>query len=395
MVLSTLPGLDVKLHESPINSVLAIREIFRLIANSCSSSLYFAYIGLTKMAPLPNAGFFQTLDIIDGNKIVIQDKLYGEHTITERVLLDLLQSPELLRLKGVCQHGVTGLLGLTHRVTRFEHSVGAFLLVRKVGATLEEQVAALLHDVSHTALSHVVDYALSKPGEGSYHEVHKSRYLKTTQLPQILTQHGFGDLKALDEDLFPLVEMPSPQLCADRLDYSLRDAVGFGKLSLEDAQRVFATLKAFPSASSPRRLLVLDDPQLALTLSRAYLATDRDVWSNRAHVDMYKRTGQVIGDLVRQGCVKEEALWVLSDQEFWELLRRMATPEILQTMDKLESEGLPSEEGLKLPQCTKVRTLDPDVCEAPQKQPSPLSMILPEWGLERQQYIFSRQMMRE
>ncbi|KAJ5894571.1 hypothetical protein N7495_006262 [Penicillium taxi] len=344
---------------------------------------------------MQSAGFFQNIDVTGENEIVIQDRIYGEHVITEPILVQLLQCPELLRLKGISQHGISSLLGFTPKVTRFEHSVGAFLLVRKVGASVEEQVAALLHDISHTALSHVVDYALSKPGEESYHEVHKARYLKTTTLPQILTQHGFGDLKAFKEELFPLVEMPSPHLCADRLDYALRDTVAFEKLGLKDAQQVFATVKAFPSASLPHRLLVLEDPQLALTLARAYLAADRDVWSNRAHVDIYKRTGQVIRDLVEQGFVKEETLWSQSDQDFWALLRREATPEVLHAINRLETEGLPSEEGLRLPECTKVRTLDPDVCDDSPGQPSPLSMILPQWGLERQQYISSRQATRE
>jgi HD superfamily phosphohydrolase len=272
--------------------------------------------------------------------------------------------------------------------------VGAFLLVRKVGASLEEQVAALLHDVSHTALSHVVDWALSKPGEGSFHEVHKARYVKTTPLPQILTKHGFGDLKALNEDLYPLVEMPSPHLCADRLDYSLRDAVGFGKLALKDAQRVFSSLKAFPDASSPRRLLVLEEEKLALTLARAYLATDRDVWSNKAHIDMYRRTGELIGEMIRRGGVKEEALWSLSDREFWELLRSAADPSGLETMKRLESEGLPKEDGLRLPQGAKVRTLDPDIWLQSTEKPLPLSIVRPEWAQELQDYIFSREAMR-
>ncbi|KAJ5549168.1 hypothetical protein N7513_006402 [Penicillium frequentans] len=347
------------------------------------------------MASPIKTGYFQTLQIINKNQVIIRDRIYGEHIITEPVLAELLQSPELFRLKGVCQHGVTALLGLGPKVTRFEHSVGAFLLVRRVGATVLEQIAALLHDISHTSLSHVVDFALSKPGEGSYHEVHKHRYLKRTNLAKILTHYDLGYVEAFDEDLFPLVEKAAPQLCADRLDYSLRDAVAFKKLSLEKAQKVYKTLKAHPSATSPSRLLVLDDPQLALSLSRSYLATDRDVWSNRAHADMYKRTGRIIRDLAASGPVDDDALWSLSDEDFWALLRRNATPEILAEMDRLETEGLPDEKNLRLPAAAKIRTIDPDVCQGMEKEPLPLSVVLPEWGVERREYVCSRELTRE
>lgn len=97
------------------------------------------------------AGYFQTLDFSTPDNVTIDDQLYGRQTITESVLVELLRSPALARLAGVNQHGISGLLNITPRVTRLEHSVGALLLVRIVGARIDEQVAALLHDVSHTA----------------------------------------------------------------------------------------------------------------------------------------------------------------------------------------------------------------------------------------------------
>ncbi|KAJ5489415.1 hypothetical protein N7539_004305 [Penicillium diatomitis] len=349
------------------------------------------------MASQFETGVFQKFHFIEKERVIIRDQIYGEHTITEPVLIELLHSPELSRLKGIRQSGVTALLGFGPKVTRLEHSVGAFLLTRKVGASVEEQIAALLHDISHTSLSHVVDYALSKAGEESYHEVYKSRYLETTQLPEILIRHGFSDLKALDEEHFPLVEQPSPHLCADRLDYSLRDSLAFGKLSLEKVRRVFDSLRAVPNSSAPNRLLVLDNPQLALALSRAYQATDRDVWSNRSHANIYRRTGRIIKELVESGRVDERALWTLSDVEFWSLLRRQATPQLLSELDRLENEGLPDENELRLPQQTKIRTLDPDIClaDSKTKEPVPLSVMLPEWGAERQQYIDERESTRD
>ncbi|BCS25496.1 uncharacterized protein APUU_50207S [Aspergillus puulaauensis] len=345
------------------------------------------------------AGYFQTFEYPSSSSVLIHDEIYGDHLITEPVLVALLHSPALLRLQGVCQHGITGLLGHTHRVTRLEHSVGAFLVVRTVGSSVDEQAAALLHDISHTALSHVVDWALSKPGEESYHEVHKERAINMNAnmagIPRILKRHGLDSARILDESIFPLVEKSAPHLCADRLDYALRDSVGFGKLELHDARRVFSSVRAFPDVSHPTRLLVLDDVDLSLRLARAYLEADRDVWSNRAHIDMYRRTGQVIGDIIKQGGIKEEELWKCSDQEFWELLRSVAGEEGAKVMECLEQEGLPDEDGLTLPQRAKVRTIDPDVYVGDHAvEPVPLSGLLPLWAAERQMYILQRETTR-
>ena len=336
------------------------------------------------------SGRFQTLDFSAKNEVIIEDEIYGKHAISELVLIELLRSPAVSRLAGVHQHGISGLLGLTPKMTRLEHCIGAFLLVRIVGAGLDEQVAALLHDISHTTMSHVVDFALSKPGE-SYHEKHKARFVKTTEIPDILIRHGFGDLKPLEEELYPLVEMPSPHLCADRLDYALRDIVGLGHVSLEDAQRLVASLKALPSPTSPHRLLVLQDQQLALLFARGYMACDRDVWGNPAHGDLYTRTAELMRSMIRGGSVQEDELWSLSDEEFWAKMRQAADSEGKKAMDRLESEGLPDEAGLPLPANAKVRTIDPDIYTSSTSEVQPLSVLVPDYATERQQYILARQ----
>ena len=98
------------------------------------------------------------------------DDLYGKVEIVEPVLWDVIASDALQRTKGISQHGITALLGITPPFSRFDHAVGAMLLLRRLGASLEEQIAALLHDVSHTAFSHVIDYVFHNHSGQSYHE---------------------------------------------------------------------------------------------------------------------------------------------------------------------------------------------------------------------------------
>ncbi|KAI9151948.1 putative protein YdhJ [Paramyrothecium foliicola] len=345
-------------------------------------------------------GLFQTLDIttVGPDQTVtatIHDDLHGTQRITEPVLTALLASPFFRRLATIGQHGISNLLNINPAVTRFEHSVGAMLVVRSAGGALDEQIAALLHDVSHTVLSHDVDWALSAPGE-SYHEVHKDRYLAMTDLPAILATHGFRDLKPFHEELFPLVEWPSPSLCADRLDYAVRDSAAFGFLSLPDARRILASIKAYPSPTSPERFLVIQDQELALILARAYLAADRDIWSNPAHVTMSKDVGSLISATVRSGRIQEETLWQLSDREFWAQLRSVAEPAELAIIQRLESQKELDDTGLRLPKAAKVRTLDPDVvAQDTNNLPVPLSSLSLAWSKERQDYIDARQALRE
>lgn len=327
------------------------------------------------------SGHFQRIRLA-ADTATITDAMYGVHEITEAPLLALLASAPVRRLGRVHQHGMSGLLGLTPPVTRLEHSVGALLLVRRVGGSVEEQAAALLHDISHTALSHVADGAF--PSNGSYHEIHKARYVATTSLPSLLPKVGLPD-EVLDEELFGLVEQCAPHLCADRLDYGLRDTVAFDYLPLSTAQAIFANLTAFPSPAVPNRYLALREPALALDLARAYIAADAGVWCNPAHADMYLRAGALIRTLVANGRLAEDDLW-LDDEAFWAAMRAACNDEGRREMDALYT--IPEEKGLRLPWDSKVRTLDPDMVV--DGALAPLSQVSAVWNKEMLAYIAER-----
>lgn len=49
----------------------------------------------------------------------------------------------------------------------------------------------------------------------------------------------------LNEDLFTLLEREAPSLCADRVDYGIRDSLAFGTLSKEEAKEICDDLIAY------------------------------------------------------------------------------------------------------------------------------------------------------
>ncbi|AIE78503.1 Deoxyguanosinetriphosphate triphosphohydrolase [Bacillus cereus] len=87
--------------------------------------------------------------------MIISDVLYREFEV-DQIVEELIVSKSVQRLKGMHQNGASYLINGKWNVTRFDHSVGVMLLIKKLGGSVEEQIAGLLHDVSHTAFSHVM-----------------------------------------------------------------------------------------------------------------------------------------------------------------------------------------------------------------------------------------------
>lgn len=98
----------------------------------------------------------------------IYDPIYGEFEL-ESVLVELIHSKLVQRLRNIHQAGGCYLVKKKWNVTLFENSIGVMLLIRYLRGSLNEQIAGLLHDVSHTAFSHVIDYVLDNDNE-DYHE---------------------------------------------------------------------------------------------------------------------------------------------------------------------------------------------------------------------------------
>jgi len=160
------------------------------------------------------------------------DRVYGEVKITDSVILDLINCDTLQRLKEIDQAGYFEPFYPNTKHSRFEHSVGDYLLLKKYGASIEEQISGLIHDVSHSAFSHCIDYVLDGGSQEKHcyqDDIFKNFVLKT-EIPEILKKHNFDLDYILDESNFPLQEKDLPNLCADRIDYSLRTAIVFGEI---------------------------------------------------------------------------------------------------------------------------------------------------------------------
>ncbi len=315
--------------------------------------------------------------------MLCHDPIYGAVEIGETVLNDLMESAALQRLHGVLQHGITSLIGITQPITRFEHSIGAMLLARRLGAPLEEQIAALLHDVSHTAFSHVIDFVFDDHGRQSYHEEKKADYIAGTDIPDRLAAHGYDWRDFVDEVAFPLLEQPAPALCADRVDYFLRDA-NYLALASDDAIQ-----RAIDHLAVHRGRIVVDGLSTAQWLAYTYVAADQASWANFREVGLYELTARAIKMGLAIGVIGEGDVWS-TDESLWSKLwtsedaglrgvLRLVSPDTRFVWDEQTPHFWVG---------TKLRTIDPDVLVGGRARP--LSQIDAKFARYRTEYLHSR-----
>ncbi len=153
----------------------------------------------------------------------IVDRVYGEHYVDEPLMRELILSRPVQRLKGLEQYGFPRRLYPVEGYSRYEHSVGVMLFLRSLQASLTQQAAGLLHDVSHLAFSHVTDGIFgSADGRNAQDERHMG-FVLSSELPSILSRHNLDAVKVADLEAHPLLDREIPDLCADRVDYSLRE----------------------------------------------------------------------------------------------------------------------------------------------------------------------------
>jgi hypothetical protein len=254
------------------------------------------------------------------------------------------------------------------------------LLVRQFGGDLQQQIGALLHDVSHTAFSHVIDYVFGGHDSQSYHEEVKEAYLAETDIPAILKRFDFDWYDYLHEEQFPLLEQSAPALCADRLDYFLRDSYDLRLASLEQIKVCIRRLVAHQGRLATFSL------EAARWMAETYILADEASWANFREVGIYELTARAIRRGLELGALTQQDLWT-TDAQAWEKLKACPDPVLQQQIRQVSTQTnfIWDDAHPTFYVSTKLRTLDPDVVVDGRMHP--LSDLDSDFARRRQAYL--------
>ncbi|SET19034.1 hypothetical protein SAMN05216389_106240 [Oceanobacillus limi] len=307
--------------------------------------------------------------------MVIDDPIYGKFRV-DGVLEELVLSKPVQRLKGVHQGGASYLVNEKWNVTRFEHSIGVMLLIRMLGGSLEEQIAGLLHDVSHTAFSHVVDFVFDHTNE-DYHEKIFQKVITTTEIPIILQGYGYHyqDI-LLDESQWTILEQKAPELCADRVDYTLRDMYHYGQVSLHEVQEFLEDLHVRNGR------MYLSSKKSAEWFVGTYYKEVIDFFMDPLNIYGYDMLAKVLKRSINKKIISLED-FLDEDEAVIKKIQSSGDKEINQLLEKIHYDVVVEEEdeNYDLHRKTKVRLIDPSILEGNEFIPaSHFSGLIREMG---------------
>jgi uncharacterized protein len=170
----------------------------------------------------------------------IRDSVHGDLHL-EEFEIDLIDTPQIQRLRRIKQLGFTYLVypGANH--TRFEHSIGTMYLASRLADNLALddyqksilRVCAILHDSGHGPFSHVSEGVMD-----SSHEELTSKLIKESQLSDLLSEKfDLNEIIDIISGKNSLGQIISGELDVDRMDYLLRDShytgVAYGVIDVE------------------------------------------------------------------------------------------------------------------------------------------------------------------
>lgn len=252
--------------------------------------------------------------------ITIVDEIYGPQLISEEVLCDLLLSAPLERLKGVHQSGAGYLVRPGRDVSRYEHSVGVMLCIRRLGGSLEEQIAGLLHDLSHTAFSHVADQVFNRRNE-DFHELFFEKLVQASDIAEILASYGISSNILFSQADWPLLDQPQPELCADRIDYTLRDLFRLGVIDEQETQGFLSSLAVWEG------IIVVKNIEAARWFVDRYETEVVDLFMNPTELAANELLARSLTRAIDSEVIGIDDLFQ-RDEDVFDKLRSSADPEI-------------------------------------------------------------------
>lgn len=233
-------------------------------------------------------------------------------------LLRYIAAPEVQRLADVsmaCGLDYTSLCNYPTYHSTFEHSIGTALIVWHFTRDKKQTLAALFHDIASPAFKHVVDFLNDDSETQESTEARTGEIIRNSRIiMRNLKKDGILVSEVENYQLYPIADNDSPNLAADRLEYTFSNGLFlYGTWDLEQLRAFYQDLTIAKNENDIDEL-TFRTPSIAAEFTINNLPLSAEYHSERLRV-----TASFIADILRSMIKREyltiDDLYSMSERE--------------------------------------------------------------------------------
>ena len=242
-----------------------------------------------------------------------------------------------------------------------DHSIGVALIVWNFTHDKKQTLSGLFHDIATPAFKHCVDFLNGDyMNQESTEELTKVIIENSKEIMSLLKKDNISVDEVCDYHMYPIADNDTPMLSADRLEYSLSNAlIVFGDSNLDEIREIYNDIEIQNNESGEIELgfrtkkIARKFVKLTSKLSVCY----RD--------DETRFFMQVIADILKKvscdGLITKRDLYELSDSEVIDIIKKSKYNDVFNKLISVKKIS----KSLDKPNCyyvkhgAKVRYIDP------------------------------------
>lgn len=233
-------------------------------------------------------------------------------------LLEYIETPEMQRIHGTsmsCGLDYTKLYNIKYWYSNLDHSVGVALIIWHFTHDKKQTLAGLFHDIATPVFKHCIDFMNGDSEHQESTEERTEQIIKDSkEIMKLLNRDGIKIEEVSDYHIYPIADNDTPQLSADRFEYTFASGLVFYRVwELDSIKEIYDNIIIFKNENGIDELGFRD-----CSICEKYIHIISKLWPK--WVDDKDRTSmQFLADIVKsmnvKGYLTIDDLYNLSEKE--------------------------------------------------------------------------------
>lgn len=253
-------------------------------------------------------------------------------------LYDYIETPEMQKQRGVsvsCGTIYSKMFEYKFWYSSLDHSVAVALIIWNFTKDKKQTLAGLFHDIATPVFKHSIDFM-----NGDYETQESTEELTTKiiseskEIMRLLNRDGIKIEEVSDYHIYPIADNDTPQLAADRLEYTLSNGLGASGeelWGLEEIKEIYQNIEVQKNENNIEEL-GFKDKEIAEKFVHTMSKLSSSYIQNRTKFSM-----QFLADIMKKmserNLISKKDLYNLSEEEVIERIESCEQDNIAKCFD--------------------------------------------------------------